>query len=127
MSIRPRRNLGARWWLSRPGYFLVFLRELTSVFIAAYAVLLIILIAKAGGDPAAYQAYFEFFTSPGMLGLHVLAFLFSVLHSITFFNLIPRGLAMRRGEEPINPALISGPNYAAWAMVTAIVLLVILL
>ncbi len=127
MSARPRRTLGATWWLLRRGYFLIFLRELTAVFIAAYAVLLIILIAKAGGAQASYESYFGFFTSPGMLVFHIFAFLFSLLHSITFFNLIPRGLALRLGEEPVHPALISGPNYAAWAVVTAIVVLVILL
>ena len=127
MTARPRRTLGASWWMSRRSYFLIFLREMTSAFIAAFAVLLIILISKAGGDQAAYESYLEFFTSSGMLVFHVVAFLFSLLHSITFFNLIPRGLAVRLGEERVHPALISGPNYAAWAVVTAIVLLVILL
>ena len=127
MTVRPRRTLGASWWLSRRGYFLVFLREMTSAFIAAYVVLLLILLAKVGGDQASYESYFEWFTSPGLLVFHVVAFLFSLLHSITFFNLIPKGLAVRIGEQRVPPALISGPNYVIWVVVTAIVVLVILL
>ena len=127
MTGGPRRNLGALWWAGRRSYFLIFLREISSVFIAAYVVLLIILIAKAGGDQALYESYFEMFTSPGMLVLHVVAFLFSLLHSITFFNLIPKGMSVRLGEEPVPPALISGPIYAAWGVVSVIVLLAILL
>ena len=119
--------MGALWWTARGSYFLIFLREVSSVFIAAYVVLLIILIANAGGDQASYESYFELFTSPGMLVLHVVAFLFSLLHTITFFNLIPKGLSVRLGEEPVPPALISGPNYAVWGVVSVIVLLVILL
>ena len=119
--------MGSLWWTARGSYFMIFLREISSVFIAAYVVLLIILIAKVGGDQASYESYFDLFTSPGMLVLNVIAFLFSLLHSITFFNLIPKGLSVRLGEEPVPPALISGPNYVAWGMVTVIVLLVILL
>lgn len=127
MTGRPRRSMGALWWTARSSYLMIFLREISSVFIAAYVVLLIILIAKAGGDRASYESYFELFTSPGMLVLHVVAFLFSLLHTITFFNLIPKGLSVRLGEEPVPPVLVSGPNYAAWGVVTVIVLLVILL
>ncbi len=127
MISRPRRTLGAFWWATRRSYFLIFLREISSVFIAAYVVLLIVLIAKAGGDQASYESYFELFTSPGMLVLHVAAFLFSLMHSITFFNLIPKGLSVRLGGEPVPPVLISGPNYAVWGVVTVIVLLAILL
>ena len=127
MTSRPRRAMGAFWWTARGSYFLIFLREISSVFIAAYVVLLVILIARVGGDQASYESYFELFTSPGLLIFHVVAFLFSLLHSITFFNLIPKGLSIRLGEEPVPPALISGPIYAAWSVVTVIVLLVILL
>ena len=61
MTDRPRRTLGALWWAGRRSSFLIFLREISSVFIAAYVVLLIILIAKAGGDQASYESYFALF------------------------------------------------------------------
>ena len=126
MNLGPRQSIGAMWWLSRRAYFLIFLREITSVFIAAYTVLLIILIGKVGGDKTSYDAYFAFFISPGLLTFHLLAFMFAVLHSITFFNLIPKGIAIRIGQRRVHPALISGFHYAAWFVVTAGVLLVVL-
>ena len=127
VSPRRRRVLGAGWWMHGPRYFLVFIRELTALFIAAYLVFLLILIKQVAEGAEAYQPYIEFLASPGMLAFHVVAFLFAMFHSISFFNLIPQGMAIRIGEERVHPALMSGPNYVIWAVATAVVLLVILL
>ena len=127
MSPRRRRVLGAGWWMHRPRYFLVLVRELTAFFIAAYLVLLLILIKQVAEGAEAYESYAEFLRSPGMLAFNVVAFFFAMFHSISFFNLIPLGMAIRIGEERVHPSLISGPNYVVWAVATAIVLLVILL
>ena len=119
--------LGAGWWMGRPRYFLVFVRELTAFFIGAYLVFLLILIKQVAEGAEAYQSYVDFLASPGMTAFHVVAFFFAMFHSISFFNLIPQGMAIRIGEERVHPALISGPNYVFWAVATAVVLLVILL
>ena len=126
VNLKRRESIGAMWWLSRRAYFLVFLREITSIFIAAYTVLLIILIGKLGGDKTSYDAYFSFFISPGLLVFHVVAFMFAVIHSITFFNLIPKGIAIRIGDRRVHPDLISASHYGAWVVVTGGVLLVVL-
>ena len=121
-----RRALGARWWLMRRSYFLVFVRELTSIFVAAYLVIFLLLLAKAGGDVESYDAFFEFLTSPGMLAFGVITLLFTLFHTITFINLIPSGMAVWRGEQRVHPALIAGPGYVGLVVVVAVVLLVML-
>lgn len=126
MKKSSRRPLGARWWLMRRSYFVVFLRELTAIFIVAYLVILLLLLAKVGGDAESYGSLLDILSSPGMLVFGVVILLFTLFHSITFINLIPRGVAIWRGEERVHPALIAGPAYVALVAVAAVVLVVIL-
>ncbi|MDP6604894.1 MAG: fumarate reductase subunit C [Dehalococcoidia bacterium] len=123
----PRRHSNL-WWLKRRPYFIFFLREWSSLFIAGYAVLLLILTSKVLDGEAAYNSYVnDVLESPLLIGFHVVALLFAVLHTVTWFGAVPKGLALRRGEDPVPPSLIIGGSYAAWAVVTIVVAAVFLL
>ena len=126
MSDSNRRVLGSRWWLKRLSYFMIFLRELTAVFIVAYLVILLIGLARLGDGMEPYEAFQNLVRSPIMVILSLIIFLFTLFHSITFINLIPRGMALRIGEERVHPAFISGPGYIGLVVVTTIVLIVVL-
>ncbi len=123
----PRRHSNL-WWLSRRPYFIFFLREWSSLFIALYAVLLVILTSKVLDGEAAYRAYVDdVLESPLLIAFHAVALFFAVLHTATWFRAVPKGLAVRRGEDLVSPVLIIGANYAIWAVVTAVVAAVFLL
>ena len=126
MSDSNRRVLGSRWWLKRRSYFMIFLRELTAVFIVAYLVIMLIGLARLGDGVEPYEAFQNMARSPIMAILSLIIFLFTLFHSITFINLIPRGMALRIGEERVHPAFISGPGYIGLVVVTTIVLIVVL-
>ena len=126
MSDSNRRVLGSRWWLKRRSYFMIFLRELTAVFIVAYLVIMLIGLARLGDGVEPYEAFQNMARSPIMVILSLIIFLFTLFHSITFINLIPRGMALRIGEERVHPAFISGPGYIGLVVVTTIVLIVVL-
>ncbi len=114
------------WWLSRRPYFLFMLREFTAVFVAAYCVFLIYFVYKLSQGPDAYYGVIELLRSPLSIVLHIVAFLFAIYHSITWFNLTPKILILRFGEEQVPPFLISGANFVAWVVVSAIVAWIIL-
>lgn len=126
--MRPplERNLGSDWWLTRGAYFRVMLRELSSVFIGAYLVFFLILLYKVGEGPAAYVAYREFLWSPGMRIFHLFVLAFSLLHTISWFNLTPKAMVIRRGEDKLPDVMVAGPNYVIWATVTAFLLWIVL-
>lgn len=126
MSDSNRRVLGSRWWLKRRSYFMIFLRELTAVFIVAYLVIMLIGLARLGDGVEPYEAFQNMARSPIMVILSLIIFVFTLFHSITFINLIPRGMALRIGEERVHPAFISGPGYIGLVVVTTIVLIVVL-
>jgi fumarate reductase subunit C len=114
--------------LKRRPYFIFFLREWSSLFIAGYAVLLLVLTSKVLDGEAAYDSFVnDVLESPLLIAFHVVALLFAVLHTVTWFGAVPKGLALRRGEDPVPPSLIIGGSYAAWAVVTVVAAAVFLL
>ncbi len=114
------------WWWSRRPYFLFMLREFTAVFVAAYCVFLIYFVYKLSQGPDAYYGVIGLLSSPLSIILHIVAFLFAIYHSVTWFNLTPKILILRFGEEQVPPFLISGANFIAWVVVSAIVAWIIL-
>ena len=120
--VRPMSNT---WWLEKPEYTLYMLRELTSVFVGGYAVVLLVGLKRLGEGPAAYEAFLAALTSPLAIALHVLALLFAVLHSATFFLAAPAALPLQIGEEKVSPGIVAGAHYAAWAVVSLAVFVLV--
>ncbi len=116
----------ATWWLKKPAYTWFMIRDVTSVFIAGYCVFLLVLLARASRDPAEFAVCFEHLKSPLSVLLHLIALVFAVYHSITFFNLTPRVLVVFRGEEKVPEAAIAGVHYVAWAVVSVVLFVIVL-
>jgi len=116
----------ATWWLKKPAYTWFMIRDVTSVFIAGYCVFLLVLLARSSRDPAEFAACFERLKSPLSVVLHLIALVFAVYHSITFFNLTPRVLVVFRGEEKVPEAAIAGVHYVAWAVVSVVLFVIVL-
>ena len=117
------RRLGWAWIVASPRCALVFLREVSSVFIAAYVVLLVLLLLKAGSpDPAEYRAFLDFFWNPGMVVFHVVAAAAALWHTFTWFNLTPKAMDVRiRGWKPPT-ILIVVAQLGAFAVISGLVI-----
>jgi fumarate reductase subunit C len=115
------RPMPATWWIQRRPYFIFMLRELSSVFIAAYLMLLLVMIHRVSQGPEAYLSFLRNLRSPAAIFFHVVALAFALLHTITWFNLTPQAVAVYVGEERVRPGLIIAPNYVAWVIASAIV------
>jgi fumarate reductase subunit C len=120
-------KLPATWWLSRPNYVRFMIREVTSVFVAAFLVVLLIQLHRLGQGPEAYAAWLAKLRSPGWVLFHVVALAFAVYHSITWFNLTGVVQVVRIGERQVPPSLIAGGAFAGWAVVSLVILLFFLL
>jgi fumarate reductase subunit C len=114
--------MGGDWWFERGAYFRVLLRELTALPIALYLVLAIGLCRAILRDDIAYASYLSYLASPSVLAFHALALAASLLHTITWFNLTPKALALRVGEERLPPAGVAGAHYLVWLVMTGAVL-----
>lgn len=120
------RPIPTTWWLQKKSYTLFMIRDVTSVFIAGYCIFLMFLMVRAEQGKDVFDAFFKGLKSPLSVILHLIALVFAVYHSITFFGLTPRVIVVFRGEEKVPESLIVGAHYAAWVVVSLIVLIIAL-
>ena len=121
-----RRRVSVWWWLKNPAYALFVVRELTSVAVAYFALLMLWQIRALTAGPAAYAAFLERMRSPAFLALNALALVCLLFHSVTWFNLAPKAIVLRLGGQRVPDLLVAGANYAAWAILSAGVSFVLL-
>jgi fumarate reductase subunit C len=123
MSRRPYvREMKRSWWLGRPRYVRYMMRELTSLFIGLYcAGLTLGLVCLAKGS-SAWDAFLAAAASPPAVLLQLLCLAAAVYHSITWFAVTPKAMPLTLRGEPLPSAAIIGTHYAAWAVVSLVVL-----
>jgi fumarate reductase subunit C len=114
------------WWLGKRTYTMFIVRELTSVFVAFFAVVSLCLISALTKGPAAYEQFLARMATPLCVALHVIAFLFVLYHAITWFNLTPKAMVVRLGGTRVPDWFIIAANYGAWIVVSAVVAFLLL-
>jgi fumarate reductase subunit C len=116
---RPRVSVW--WWLKSRPYTTFVLRELTSVFVAFFALVILWQVRALAHGPEAYSRFLTRLKSPFFLALDAAAFLFILFHAVTWFNLAPKAIVIRfRGKRVPDP-VVAGLNYAAWLVLSAAV------
>ncbi len=121
-----RTRMPILWWVHKWAHTKFILRELTSVFIALYALVLLGQIRALTQGPEAYASFLDWLQSPVSIGLHLLAFVFVVFHSVTWFHLAPKALVLRLGTKRVPDRVIIGVNYIAWGIFSLAVAWIIL-
>ena len=116
-----RTRVSTYWWLSQWSYRQFILRELSSVFVAYFIVITLMQVRALSQGPAEYAAFQEFLMRPFVALLNVVTFLFLLLHSITWFSLTPRVMALRLGGQRVPDMLIIAPSYVAWLVISGVV------
>ncbi|MDE3130681.1 MAG: fumarate reductase subunit C [Acidobacteriota bacterium] len=120
------RQRSRTWFLARWPYRLFMLRELSAVFIAAYVVVLLLLVSHVHSGRQAFKGFQATLDSPALLAFNSIVLVFALLHSATWFQAVPKALPLRRGAEKVPPQLLIGTHYLAMLAVSAIMLIVAL-
>jgi fumarate reductase subunit C len=102
------------------------LRELSSEFLAAYVVVLLLLVSKVHDGHHAFTGMQQTLKSPGMLVFNSVVLVFALLHTATWFQAVPKALPLRRGEEKVSPVLLVGMHYGLMLVLSAGVLTIAL-
>jgi fumarate reductase subunit C len=84
-----RRPQPPYWWAAKP-YRAYTLRELTGVFVALYALVLLAGLVALERGPDAFAAYGAIMRSPGAVILHLVLLLFMLWHAVTWFQTLPK-------------------------------------
>ncbi len=123
MRARYQTPLPWYWFTQRRSYRLFMAREATSVFLAGYLVYLIVWIYRIGQGPEGLAAAIDSARHPFTVGLHILALVAALYHSITWFNLTPKIMPLYIGEDRLPDfwaAILMG--YLPWTLFTLIIL-----
>jgi fumarate reductase subunit C len=119
--IRPVSK--TRWYFKHPRYLRYMSREVTCIFIGAFALLMVCALERLSKGQAAYEAFLAAIMGPwSALGLAVIL-AFAVHNAISWFNVTPKALPVQIGEEFLAGKYIIGAHYAVWAITSLVVLL----
>jgi fumarate reductase subunit C len=109
------------WWLRSRAYVLFVVREFTSVLIAAYLVVFLILLQRIAAGPSSYESYLHWLAQPAVLAFHLVALAAAFYHSITWLQLTPMTVVIRiRGRRIPAPTIVAA-NVAAWVALSILI------
>jgi fumarate reductase subunit C len=116
-----QRPISTWWWLEKRSYFVFMMRELSSIFVAWSVVFLLLLLYAVGRGDDQYQHFLDWAASPWLVVVNVISLVFIVLHTVTWFDLTPKAMAVRLRGERLPASLILASQYVAWVVVSAFV------
>lgn len=102
------------WWWQKPTYFAYIMRELTAVFVAAYAVILLLTLRALGAGGEVWDAWLTSLQSPLSIGLHAVILLFAVYHSITWFLAAPTAIVVNIKGKPLPAKVLVIAHVVIW-------------
>ena len=115
------RRLPTFWWMRKRTYFVLVMRELSSIFLAWFVLFLLLFVKAVGRGEAAYHDFLDWAASPVVVALNVVAAVFLVVHTITWFNLTPQAMDLRIGRRRVPGAAVIAAQYAGLLLVSAVV------
>ena len=110
------------WYLDRRRDIHHMLQEVTSAFIGAYALLLLWGLGSLAGGETAYGSFLEALSSPLSMVFHWVVFAFTLFHSVSWFSVTPKAMPVQIGENFLPGYIIAGAHYAAWVVVSLVIL-----
>jgi fumarate reductase subunit C len=121
-----RKRVSVWWWLQKGSYTLFVLRELTSVFVALFALVCLWQVRAIRRGPDGYAEFLASMKTPGFVALSAVSLLFVLFHAVTWFNLAPKAMVVRLGGKRVPDWAVAGSNYLAWAVLSSAVAFVLL-
>ena len=121
-----RRPMAFGWWLENGAYFRFIARELTCIFVGAFALLTLDMVRALGQGPAAYAAFAARMGTTAYIAFSLVAFAAVLYHAVTFFRLVPTTVVVRLGGERVPDGAIAGAHFALWAVASLVVAFIVL-
>lgn len=120
------KPMSAFWWTEKKPYAQFMLRELTSVFVALYSLVLLFQARAIAQSVEAYNSFLAWLQNPLMIVLHFIALMFILFHCFTWFKLTQKALVVRLGKYHLPGSAITAANFAGWIFFSALVVWIVL-
>ena len=121
-----RPHVSVYWWLGEWHYLKFILREISSVFVAWFVILTLAQLWTLRSGPESYARFQHWLQNPVVIAVNVISLFFVVFHSVTWFNLAPKAMAVRVRGKRLPDILLSAPNYAMWVVLSVAIAWILL-
>jgi fumarate reductase subunit C len=124
MSRKPfvRKVSKTRWYFKHPRYLRYMSREVTCVFIGAFALLLLCTVERLSEGRAAYESFIAAITGPWSAFGLLVVLAFALHNTTSWFNVTPKAMPVQIGEDFLPGKYIVGAHYAAWLIASLLIL-----
>ncbi len=110
------------WWRKNPYFMRYMVREASAVFLAIYAVILLVGVFRLSQGAAAYAAWLAALTNPLAIVFHAIALLAVCYHAYTWWKVMPKTLPMLHiGGRRVPEITLSAVGWAATLAVSLVV------
>ena len=107
----------AGWWKGNPFFVRYMAREVTALFVAAYALILLAGLARLSQGPAAFEDWLDGLRSPLSIAFHLLLLAIFLYHTWSWFRIMPKTMPpVVIGGRTLSAATITGLGLAASAV-----------
>ncbi|WVN41177.1 fumarate reductase subunit C [beta proteobacterium MWH-UniP1] len=112
------------WWKRNPFFMAYMLRELTSVAVLAYAIVLAVGLVRLSQGPAQWQAFMDAVTSPLGVVFHCIILISMLVHTKSWFEIMPKTMPpVVISGKPIPGKTITRLGWLAAAVVFVIMMM----
>ena len=117
-----RKRVSTWWWAQQWRSFKFILRELSSVAVGYVGAMLLWLLWALTQGPESYETFQAWMGTPVVIVMSIIALLFVLYHSITWFNLAPKAMPVRVGGKRLPEWMVAAPNYVLWIIASVVVI-----
>lgn len=116
------RAMPARWWLRNAFYVFYMVREASALFFFLYALVLLWGLYALSQGEAAYEGWRALLAAPGMIAFHAVAAAFALLHTVTWFMVLPKTApTLRVGGRVVPDVAVAALGVGTAAAVSAFI------
>jgi fumarate reductase subunit C len=110
------------WWSKNPYFMRYMVRESSAVFLAVYAVILLVGVFRLSQGAGAYNAWLAALTNPAAIVFHLVALVTVAYHAYTWWKVMPKTMPMLRvAGKRIPEIVLSAGGWAATVVVSLVV------
>lgn len=107
----------AGWWKRNPFFMRYMAREVTAIFVAAYALVLQAGLVRLSQGHDAFEQWLDGMRSPLSVAFHIVLLAIFVYHTYSWFTIMPKTMApVVVGGKRLSNATITGLGLAAAAV-----------
>lgn len=124
MSRRPyiRPVQRSTWWLKQPRYIRYMAREVSSAFLCAYSLVIVVGLIRLAQGEAAYDAYLQALWGNGGQILTLFTLVFAAYHTYSWFQVTPKAMPLRRAGKPVAGSIIVGAHWFGFLVASALII-----